>query len=57
MKTVDKNLARLAKIRGADDVELVATVGEIIGTILQKIVPIVDDYASVRRPVTDSSFR
>ena len=54
MKTVDKDLAFLAEIRGADGVQSATTVGEDIGMVLQKIMPIIDNFASVSalsRPV------
>ncbi|KAF7968339.1 hypothetical protein HWV62_30927 [Athelia sp. TMB] len=46
MKTVDKDLARLAEVRGADGAQSAVTVGEKIGTIIQKIMPIIDNFAS-----------
>ncbi|KAF7968506.1 hypothetical protein HWV62_30226 [Athelia sp. TMB] len=45
MKSVDNEVARLAKVRGAGDAQFVPTVGETIGIVLQKIVSIVDAFA------------
>ncbi|KAF7968342.1 hypothetical protein HWV62_30933 [Athelia sp. TMB] len=46
MKTIDKDLAHLAEVRGGDGARSAITVGEKIGTIIQKIMPIIDNFAS-----------
>ncbi|KAF7983535.1 hypothetical protein HWV62_21096 [Athelia sp. TMB] len=53
MKSVDNEVARLAKVRGADDAQFVPTVGESIGIVLQKIVSIIDAFANVRPHVAE----
>ncbi|KAF7976049.1 hypothetical protein HWV62_7960 [Athelia sp. TMB] len=45
MKSVDKEVTRLAKVRSAGNAQSVPTVGETIGIVLQKIVSIVDAFA------------
>lgn len=51
MKTVDEDAARLKTIRGADGSQAAITVAGNFAAILQKIVPIVDDFASVSRSI------
>ncbi|KAF7976885.1 hypothetical protein HWV62_5427 [Athelia sp. TMB] len=46
MEIVDRDVARLAKVEGVGGVQLTTTIGGSIGTVLQTIVPIIDNFAN-----------
>lgn len=52
MKTVDADIARLITSKGSDAVQAIATTGGQLGTVLQKLVPIIDSFATVRMLVS-----
>ncbi|KZP08807.1 hypothetical protein FIBSPDRAFT_994659 [Athelia psychrophila] len=47
MKTVDEDMLRLAKINGAGGAQVATGIGGQLGTVLQKIVPIINTFAGV----------
>ena len=47
MKIVDEDMRRLAKVKGTDDAQIASTIGAQVGTVLQKIVPFIDEFAGV----------
>ncbi|KZP29079.1 hypothetical protein FIBSPDRAFT_927169 [Athelia psychrophila] len=55
MKTVDEDVARLTTVKGADTADTVITIAGKLATVLQKIVPIVDDFASTH-PVMKAAW-
>ncbi|KAF7965800.1 hypothetical protein HWV62_41763 [Athelia sp. TMB] len=55
MDTVNRDVARLTKVKGADGVQLASTISGIIGTVLQKLIPIIDNFASTH-PVLNLSW-
>lgn len=50
MKIVDEDMRRLAKVKGADGAEIASTIGAQVGSVLQKIVPFIDEFAAVWLP-------
>lgn len=47
MKTVDEDVRRLETVRVGNAASTTTNIAEKIGTVLQNIVPIVDDFAGV----------
>lgn len=56
MENVERDIARLANVTGANGVQLATTSGGHIGTMLQKIAPIIDSFASVSAPGCQSEL-
>ncbi|KZP06985.1 hypothetical protein FIBSPDRAFT_1053247, partial [Athelia psychrophila] len=46
MKAVGEEISQLAKIKGAGAAQTAATIGAKIGTVLEAIVPVLDNFAS-----------
>ena len=47
MKGVEKDMSRLAEIKGADSAQAATSIGASIGAALQAIVPVIDQFAAV----------
>ncbi|KZP14751.1 TPR-like protein [Athelia psychrophila] len=45
MKAVDEDMSRIGKVPGSDAAQAATTIAGQLGTVLQKIVPIVDEFA------------
>ncbi|KAF7976798.1 hypothetical protein HWV62_5652 [Athelia sp. TMB] len=55
MDTVNRDIARLGKFKGADGLQLATPIGGMIGTVLKKLMPIIDNFASTH-PVLNLSW-
>ena len=51
MKTVDKDMMRLTKVKGAGAAQNATNLGAQIVAVLEKIVPVIDSFAAVRSRV------